>query len=93
MSDSDFDNSLYRGEVLIHLRHGIRRSSRLAEQLAHDAIVGTEALALLGRLNAIGAELDSLCFAGSDPRQAFNDLFWNKPPHPFRQSPPAAAGM
>jgi hypothetical protein len=71
--------------VLINLRHGIRQSTRLAEQLTGDAIVGCEAQGLLGRLHAIRAELDALAFAGTDPRWAENDPFWNEPPHPFQQ--------
>lgn len=89
---SEPDNTLYRGEVLIHLRHGVRRSARLAEQLAGDAIVGNEALALLGRLHAIGAELDSLRLVGTDPRHANNDPFWNKPSHQLLQPPAASSG-
>jgi hypothetical protein len=49
-----------RGEYLVLLRHGIRQSARLAEQLSHDALVGNEARSLLGRLQAIRGELDSL---------------------------------
>jgi hypothetical protein len=85
MKGSEAEETTYRGEVLVHLRHGIRQSARLAEQLANDAIVGREALGLLGRLQAIRAELDALAIARPDPRRAQNDPFWSKPPHPFRR--------
>ena len=69
-------------EVLSCLRQGLRESSRLAEQLVDDAIVGNEARAMLGRLQAIRLELNSLTFADSDLRRATNDRFWNKSPDP-----------
>ena len=93
MANKKTDDGLFRGEVLVHLRHGIRRSTRLAEELASDAIVGNEALALLGRLNAITAELDRLSFTSPDPRRPHNDPFWNKPPHAFRYSQSTPSGM
>lgn len=83
MSGTDDDDILYRASVLITLRQGIRHSSRLARELTTDAIVGSEALGLLGRLKAIDSELDDLAFAHSDFRLANNDPFWNEPPHPF----------
>ena len=83
MTGTDNDDTWYRGKVLISLRHGIRQSSRLAEELAGDALVGNEALGLLGRLKAIGSELDDLAFSNPDVRRAQNDPFWNQPPHPF----------
>ena len=85
MSARKEEDALYRGEVLISLRHGICQSARLAEQLAADAIVGNEALGLLGRLRAITAELDSLSFHAGDRRRAHNDPFWHEPPHLFQQ--------
>ena len=85
MTGRQADDALCRGEVLINLRHGIRQSSRLALQLAEDTIVGNEALALLGRLQAIRAEVDALAFSNPDPRQAQNDPFWNEPPHLFQR--------
>ena len=85
MTNGTSDDAIYRGEVLIHLRNGIRQSRRLAEQLAQDALVGNEALGLLGRLRAIGAELDSLAMTATDPRRAHNDPFWSEPPHLFQQ--------
>lgn len=87
------DDTLFRGEVLIHLRHGIRRSCRLAEQLATDSIVGSEAQALLGRLNAITAELEGLNLTRPDPQQPHNDPVWYKPPHPFRYAGSSPSGM
>lgn len=75
-----------RGEMLVQLRHGLRQSSRLAEQLAADTIVGNEARGLLGRLRAIRAEVDALAVTGVDLRLAENDPFWSDPPHPFRQN-------
>lgn len=93
MTGSEGDDTWYRGKVLIHLRHGIQQSSDLAEQLANDAIVGSEALGLLGRLHAISAELDALSFSGHDPRKAHNDPLWDRPPHPFRASGSGQAGM
>ena len=84
MTGTQADDTIFRGEVLINLRHGIRQSSRLAEQLTGDSIVGSEAQGLLGRLQAIRAELDSLAFNGIDPRRAENDPFWNEPPFPFQ---------
>nr|WP_314446476.1 hypothetical protein [uncultured Sphingomonas sp.] len=85
MTNGQADETMYRGAVLIHLRHGIRQTSRLAQQLAGDAIVGNEARGLLGRLEAIRAELDAMSFSGADRRRAQNDLIWNQPPYPFQQ--------
>lgn len=84
MNGAQADETIYRGEVLINLRQGIRQSTRLAEQLIGDAIVGGEAQGLLGRLHAIRAELDSLAFHSTDPRRAENDSFWTEPPFPFQ---------
>jgi hypothetical protein len=84
MTGGEREEAANRGQVLVHLRHGIRETSRLAEQLASDAIVGSEALGLLGRLQAIRAELDASSFTGSDLRRGHNDPFWNEPPHPFQ---------
>jgi hypothetical protein len=87
MNDRDVDNGSGRGEVLVQLRHGIRHSARLAEELAGDAIVGNEARGLLGRLAAIRAELDALAAAaGPDLRRAHNDPFWSQSPNPFRRN-------
>lgn len=88
MTSGDVDDSWYRGKVLINLRHGIHQSTRLAEELARDAIVGGEAQGLLGRLRAIRAELDGLSFGRIDPRRVQNDPFWSESPHPFQQSTP-----
>lgn len=86
MTSGEADDSWYRGKMLIHLRHGIRQSTRLAEELARDAVVGSEAQGLLGRLRAIRSELDGLAFSNVDPRRAQNDPFWNEPPYPFQQN-------
>jgi hypothetical protein len=86
MTGRNGDETLFRGEVLINLRHGRRQTSQLAQQLAADAIVGPEARGLLGRLQAIRAELDALSFAGLDVRRAQNDPIWSEPPHPFHQN-------
>lgn len=85
MSSGKEEDALYRGEALISLRHGISQSAKLAEQLAADAIVGNEALGLLGRLRAINAELESLSWSAGNRRRAHNDPFWNEPPHLFQQ--------
>lgn len=85
MTGAQADDLIYRGRVLINLSHGIRQSTRLAEQLTGDAIVGSEAQGLLGRLHAIRAELESLASSGIDPRRPENDPFWNEPPYPFQQ--------
>ena len=92
MTGRDSDDTAYRGRVLVHLRDGIRQLSALAEQLASDAIVGNEALGLLGRLRAIRAELDASAFTGADVRRAHNDPFWNEPPHPFQRSGSSQTG-
>ena len=84
MNGTQADDTIYRGKVLINLRHGLQQSTRSAEQLIGDAIVGSEAQGLLGRLQAIRAELDSLAFSPVDPRKAENDPFWNEPPYPFQ---------
>ncbi|NJC06950.1 hypothetical protein GGQ97_002743 [Sphingomonas kaistensis] len=93
MTSGNSDDTWYRGKVLISLRHGIRQSSRLAEELTGDLIVGNEALGLLGRLKAIGAELDSLAFSNPDIRRAHNDPLWDLPPHPFRTGAASQSGM
>jgi hypothetical protein len=93
MASEDADDTWFRGKALVHLRHGIRQSTQLAEQLAGDAIVGSEAQGLLGRLNAIRAELDSMAFSAVDRRRAQNDPFWSEPPHPFQRSETRQAGM
>jgi hypothetical protein len=85
MTVGESEKAAIRGQVLVHLRRGVRQSARLAEQLAGDAIVGSEALGLLGRLQAIRAELDASSLTGPDLRRANNDPFWNDPPHPFQR--------
>jgi hypothetical protein len=92
MSGREADETSRRGEVLVHLRHGIRESTRLAEQLIGDAIVGSEVQGLLGRLRAIRAELDILAMQAPNARRATNDPFWNEPPYPFQQVRPNQAG-
>lgn len=73
------NDAWHRGELLINLRNGLRQSSRLAEQLAKDALIGHEVRALMGRLQAIRTELDSLSAVDADQRRAHNDPFWNDP--------------
>lgn len=84
MTGDDKEPAATRGNMLINLQHGVSRSSLLAKRLATDPIVGSEALALLGRLHAIRTELDSLSTPKIDPRRVHNDPFWNEPPHPFQ---------
>jgi hypothetical protein len=93
MISREADETSRRGEVLVHLRHGIRESTRLAEQLVGDAIVGSEAQGLLGRLRAIRAELDVLALQTPNARRAINDPFWNVPPYTSQQVRPNQAGM
>lgn len=81
-----------RGEMLVTLNHGLRQALRLADQLCDDAIVGNEARGLLGRLQAIRAELDALSTTLVDPRRAENDPFWREPPFPFRAGNSNQAG-
>lgn len=83
MTSTAEDDIWYRGTMLVTLRQGIRQSCRLARELASDAIVGSEALGLLGRLKAIDSELDDIARPDPDFRRAHNDPFWNQPPHPF----------
>ena len=85
MTGDDNESAATRGNMLVNLQHGVSRSSLLAERLATDAIVGSEALALLGRLRAIRTELNSLSTPKIDPRRVHNDPFWNEPPHPFQR--------
>jgi hypothetical protein len=91
MTGGHAEDLLRRGEMLIHLRRGIRQSARLAESLAGDAIVGSEALALWGRLQAIRGELDGFRAGAADLRRAHNDPFWNEPPHLFHVNGPGQA--
>jgi len=84
MTGEDHASAATRGNILVNLQHGVSRSSLLAERLASDAIVGSEALALLGRLRAIGSELDRFATTKVDPRRVHNDPIWNEPPHPFQ---------
>jgi hypothetical protein len=86
MTGMNPNESGLRGEYLVLLRHGIRQSARLAEQLSNDALVGNEARSLLGRLQAIRGELDSLATGAPDHRSAQNDPFWGHGPAPFRYS-------
>ncbi|WP_338505093.1 hypothetical protein V6R86_13255 [Sphingomonas kaistensis] len=93
MTDTDNDDILFRGTVLVTLRQGIRQSSRLARELAGDALIGQEALGLLGRLKAIDSELDDIARPDPDFRLANNDPFWNQPPHPFLREASGHSGM
>lgn len=68
--------SSQQGALLVHLRHGICRSRRLAERLSLDPLVGTEARGFLTRLDAIGAELDDLDCAWPRFLRPENDPFW-----------------
>jgi hypothetical protein len=87
------DDTWYAGSVLITLRQGIRQSSRLARELAADAIVGTEALGLLGRLQAIDSELEEIARPNVEMRLASNDPFWKRPPHTILQEASGHNGM
>ena len=85
MTSSKMEDTMRRGELLVHLRHGVRHSSRLAEQLVADSIVGCEARALLCRLRKIRDELEHMSLTASDQRFAVNDPFWSKDAPAFRQ--------
>ena len=74
------DELARRGETLVVLSHGIRQSSRLAEQLTSDAIVGNEARGLLGRLRAIRVEIDAMASSVPPLRHVQNDPFWSGQP-------------
>lgn len=55
-----------RAEVLATLQHALGQTLQLAREMACDPLVGNEARAFLGRLDAIKAEVDLLCVT---PRQ------------------------
>ena len=76
MTSRELDDAAVRGDYLVLLRHGIRQSARLGEQLAGDALLGNEVSGLMGRLRAIRAELDAMTLSGPHLRHAPNDLFW-----------------
>lgn len=67
-----------RGALLVQLRHGLRKSSQLAQHLATDPLLESEAHGLLGRLNAIRAEVETLEAAQPRLRHAENDPFWTR---------------
>jgi hypothetical protein len=78
------EDPTYRAELLMKLRDGARQSIRLAERLSDDDVVGLEVRGLLGRLQAICAELDAMPITIPDLRRPENDPFWQEPPFPFR---------
>lgn len=64
------------GELLGQLRRSIRKSRRLADQLASDPEVGQEARHLLARLQQVAAELDCLEMIRPELRSLENDPIW-----------------
>lgn len=65
------------GELLVHLRHGVRKSKLLAEHLTNDPLVGPEARALLARLQEVVAELDIMESLKPQLRYIENDPIWS----------------
>lgn len=68
-----------RRELLAHLRHGVRTSSRLAEQLVNDPQVGAEATTLLKRLRAVGQEIELVEILRPELRSSDKGPIWRKP--------------
>lgn len=66
-----------REELLMTLRHGLRQSIRLAEQLGTNSILGSEAKGMLTRLEAIREELNGIVVAAGDRRPLDNDPLWS----------------
>lgn len=83
MGGSKGEDTATRGEYLVLLRHGIRQSTRLGEQLTGHPIVGHEVRALMGRLQAIQAELDDLARVQPYLPPAHNDPVWGQLPRSF----------
>jgi hypothetical protein len=86
MTSREADNTADRAEMLMELRHITRRTLRVAEQLASAGLVGYEVRGLLGRLQAIRAELDAMPISVPELRRPQNDPLWSEPPFPFRRS-------
>lgn len=83
MNGSKIGQAATRGEYLVLLRHGIRQSTNLGQQLTGHPIVGHEVRALMGRLQAIEAELDELARVAPYLPPAHNDPVWGQLPHSF----------
>lgn len=66
------------GNLLPRLRHGLQKSRLLAEHLAPDPLVGSEARALLSRIEAIQQEIEILRLEKPDASHSINDPFWSK---------------
>ena len=65
-----------RGELLVNLRHGLRKSSELAETLIGNPDVEDEARTLLRRLRAIADELDTMQRFRFQTRLNTDDRLW-----------------
>lgn len=76
----DSEEWIMKGELLIQLRQGVRRSRQLALELVADPLMGQEAQGLLGRLEAIRHELDRIQATHPVVRRAVNDPFWTSLP-------------
>jgi hypothetical protein len=67
-----------RTEVLAALRHGIERSLLLAQTLAGNPLIASEARSLTGRLQSIQAEVDAIACSRERPLPD-NSLGWHLP--------------
>ncbi len=61
------------------LRTAIQQARFKAERLTSDPLIGHEARALLGRLEAVGAELDAMQAVRAALKQPRNDPDWSNP--------------
>ena len=61
------------------LRAALQQARCMAEDLTKDPLIGHEARALLGRLEAVGAELDAMQAVRAALKQPRNDPDWSDP--------------
>jgi hypothetical protein len=62
----------------VGLRDALQQARFMAESLTRDPLIGHEARALLGRLEAVGAELDAIQAVRSALKEARNDPDWTE---------------
>lgn len=66
-------------QIPMSLRHALQQARFVAEGLSNDPLIGHEARALLGRLEAVGAEVDAMQAVRSALKQPRNDPDWSDP--------------
>lgn len=79
MSDPYQKTPQAAGDLIRHLRLSMRQARRLADGMADNPLVGHEICAIISRLEAINAELQTLQISVPGLRSADNDPLWTQP--------------